>query len=81
MTSKTKPAGNAAVHTIHDDTLIIPATRGFIIATSANVTVRMAEGQQTVLLPNLAAGVIHALSVDQIHTTGTGSIGSVTVVW
>ena len=81
MTSKTKPAENAVVHTASDSAVIIPPTRGFMIGTSGDVTVRMSGNQGTVLFDNMAAGVLHALSVDQIHATGTGAVGTITIVW
>ena len=81
MTTKTKPGANAADVTINDSTTFEVPTRGFMIGTSGNVTVRMAGNQATVLFENMAAGVLHALSVDQIHSTGTAAVGTVTRVW
>ena len=81
MTNQVKPAENAAVITLSDSTVLKPPSRGFIIATSANVTVRMAQNGATILLPNMAAGVIHAIAADQFHATGTGAVGSLVAVW
>jgi len=80
MSLKSKPAVKAVVVS-PDDNAIFLATRGFMIETSANVSVLMAEGNAPVILRGLAAGIMHPLSIVKVLATNTGGVGQVTVFY
>lgn len=81
MTTRVKPAENGVVQSLSDSVVLTPPSRGFIIGKLGDISVRMSQNKETVVLPNMAAGVIHAIAADRFHTTGTGTIGTLVVVW
>lgn len=69
----TAPAHGAVLVTPSDAT-IIPVTRGIYVGTAGNITVRMADGQDTVLFTNVPVGIT-TIQVDKVYSTGTGATG------
>ena len=57
-----------------DTAVIQPTTRGIYVGVSADLAVTMLDGTSETLV-NLAAGVIHALQVTQVLSTGTTATG------
>ena len=72
-TDATTPAHGAVAITPSDATTF-PVTRGLFVGTAGNITVRMADGQDTIQFTNVPIGII-ALQVDKVYSTGTGASG------
>jgi len=72
-TDATTPAHGAVAITPSDATTF-PVTRGLFVGTAGNITVRMADGQDTIQFTNVPVGII-ALQVDKVYSTGTGASG------
>lgn len=72
---KSTPASYAQAITPSDVTTYLP-TRGISFEVAGDLEVTMAGDSDTVVIPGLAAGVIHPLSVTQIQT-GTAATGIV----
>lgn len=53
-----------------NDSTVIEATRGLYVGVSGDVVVTMADGGDVTFV-GLAAGVIHALQVTKVKSTGT----------
>jgi len=81
MTTRVKPAENGVIQSLSDSVVLTPPSRGFIIGKLGDISVRMSQNKETVVLPNMAAGVIHAIAADQFHLTNTDDIGTLVVVW
>ena len=75
----TDPARNAAVVTPNDDVDLDIATRGLFVGVSGDVKVTLLNGG-TVLLKNVAAGVIHAMQVSRVWATTTDAT-DIVAVW
>lgn len=71
--NSTAPAHGAVLITPSDVTTI-PVTRGLYVGTAGNITVRMADGMDTILFTNVPVGII-AIQVDKVYSTGTGATG------
>ena len=69
--NSTAPAHGAVVVT-PSDTTVIPITRSIYIGTAGNLTVRMADGQDTVLFASAPIGIL-SIQVDKVYATGTGA--------
>lgn len=65
----TSPAHGAVAITTNDST-VIPTTRSIYVGVTGNITVRMADGQDTVLFSNVPVGVF-PIQVDKVYATGT----------
>lgn len=66
----TDPARFAVAVTPNDGADLATVTRGLYVGVAGNVKVDMADGD-TVTFVALAAGVIHALRVARVYSTGT----------
>jgi len=77
MTNKNKPFGIAEIVSPNDEAEF-NETRGVMIQSSGALAVRMANGN-SIVLPAVQGGVVHALAVNQILATGTGAVGTVVV--
>lgn len=71
----TRPAESAVAVTASNTTVFAP-TRGVYVAGAGNLAVTFADGSE-VTLTNIAAGVVHPLSVVQVKSTGTTATGIV----
>jgi len=69
----TAPAHGAVVITPSDVTTF-PVTRALYVGTAGNITVRMADGQDSIQFTNVPVGVL-AVQVDKVYSTGTGASG------
>lgn len=67
----TAPAHGAIAVTPSDSTTI-PMTRALYVGGTGNITVRMADGQDSVLFANVPVGVL-SIQVDKVYSTGTGA--------
>lgn len=63
-------SAHGAVAVTASDATIIPVTRALYVGTSGNLTVRMADGQTSVLFSNVPAGIF-PVQVDMVMSTGT----------
>lgn len=77
--NKGLPAQHAFAITPDDNIDLAESTRGLYVGTAGNVTCITADGD-TVVFKNLAAGVVHAISVSRVKSTGTGALDIVGVV-
>lgn len=71
------PAANGYAITPGDDALPNP-TRGIMVGSNGNVSVRFIGGDEVVLLRNLTAGVVYPLQLSHVfasHTTATNIVG------
>jgi hypothetical protein len=58
-----------------DDTdLAQTATRGIYVGTSGDLAVIPLNGEDPVVLPNLAAGIIHPIRARRVRATGTTAV-------
>jgi hypothetical protein len=69
--NSTSPAHGAVAVTPNDAT-VFPLCRALYIGGTGNITVRMADGQDTVLFANAPVGIL-SIQVDKVYTTGTGA--------
>lgn len=69
--NSTVPAHGAVAVTPHDTT-VFPLCRSLYVGTAGNITVRMADGQDTVAFANVPVGIL-PIQVDKVYTTGTGA--------
>lgn len=65
------PARSAAVVTPHDTNDLTEQTRGILVGVTGDVKVDMLGTGTAVVLPNLAAGVVHPFQVTRIYSTDT----------
>lgn len=70
---KTADCAVGAVSVSLDTTLAIPS-RGLIVGVSGAVACVLGNGQ-SITFPNLAAGIIHPISVSRVNTSGTTATG------
>lgn len=66
----TAPSDDGFYITPDDDTDLAYVTRGIYIGTSGNLAVMRKSGN-TIIYPNLAAGVIHPIRCIRVLATGT----------
>ena len=71
------PAESATAVTPSDSTVISP-TRALYVGATGDVKVDMADGT-TVTYANLAAGIIHPLSVTRVYSTDTTATSIIAV--
>jgi len=74
------PAYKCQAVVLSDTVEYSPPARGFILASSGNVKITDTNGNETTL-PSMAAGIVHPIQVTKVHSTGTGAVGSVVLVW
>ncbi|RXZ77256.1 hypothetical protein EBB07_33835 [Paenibacillaceae bacterium] len=78
--AKLASAVTAAVVTPNDTTdLAAGATKGIMVGTSGDIVVDMVTSGASITLKNIAAGIIHPLSVKRIRATGTTATDIVAV--
>jgi len=75
MSAETIPAKRAVLITPHD-TNTFSACRGVSLSVAGNLEVRMQDDPtNSVIIPGLAAGIIHPLCVVGIRAAGTAATG------
>lgn len=72
------PAKNAVAITPDDDNDLATSTRGLYVGVSGDVKVTLVGGV-TVTFGALAAGVVHPLRVQRVHSTDTDATGIIGV--
>jgi hypothetical protein len=72
------PARFAVAVTPSDSTVLTP-TRALFIGVAGNLTVRMADQQNTVLLSNVPVGIF-PIQCDQVRSTGTAAT-NIVALW
>ena len=73
------PARHGTAVTPSDTADLTVASRGLIVGSSGNVQVTFVGGE-TVVLPSLAAGVLHAIAASRIWSTNT-TAATIVAVW
>lgn len=70
------PYSHAAAVTPSDEADLATSTRGLYVGASGDVKVTLVGGE-TVTLVDLAAGVVHPLRVQRVHSSDTDATGIV----
>ncbi len=74
------PASKAFAVTPNDSTDLTTHTRGLIVGVSGNVNAILVGDSSAVVLPNLAAGVVHPFRCKRILSTSTTATSIVGVL-
>jgi len=63
-------AAHGAVAVTPSDATVIPVCRALYVGTTGNISVRMADGQDTVLFTAVPVGIF-PIQVDKVYSTST----------
>jgi hypothetical protein len=63
---------HGAIAVTPSDSTTFPVTRALYVGGTGNITVRMADGQDTVLFTAVPVGIF-PIQVDKVYSTGTGA--------